>query len=95
MKIRLTQDAYIDGYNGAFLREYDKNGTALATGLWDSWYTATAKDDKGNAYIVFWAIVPEWNPEEDDESDACDWDNPYMILDGDGKNVTAKADIEW
>ena len=43
----------------------------------DPYYEATGCDDYGNCYNVRWEII---NNETDDESDACDWSNPYMVL---------------
>ena len=45
--IKLTQEAYLDGYDGAFYRFNNEEGDALSTGLWDYWYKARAKDDDG------------------------------------------------
>lgn len=93
-KITLTQEAYAEGYNGAFLREIDRNGNDLATGIWGNWYTAQAIDEEDNEYQVFWKILDSFDPDEDDdESLACDWKKPWMVLDEDGKNVAANVEI--
>lgn len=94
MKKIWTQEAYIEGYNGAFLREIDKNGNDLANGIWGAWYTGQAIDDEGNEYQVFWEILDSYDPEEnDDESCACDWSKPWMVLDADGKNVVTEVEL--
>lgn len=78
--LTLTQDAYIAGYEGARLQLFDENGDCSG-GLWDCWYKARAIDKNGNEYNVFWETRDDFNPAvDDDESFACDWDKPVMIL---------------
>ena len=83
--------AEICGYEGAFCRERDENGKELATGIWDCWYAADGKDDNGNDYTIIWALKDEYdlNNMPEDEGEFCDWDNPYMVLDTDGHNITS------
>ena len=57
-KIKLTQEAYIEGYEGAFLRY----GNSVH-GIWDNWYTAHAEDGEGNSYNVYWKIKGDYDPE--------------------------------
>lgn len=93
-KILWTQEGHIEGYNGAFLREIDKDGNDLANGIWGAWYTASAIDDEGKEYQVYWKILDSFDLDEDeDESNACDWENPWMVLDENGKNVVANVKI--
>lgn len=93
-KILWTQEAYIEGYDGAFLREIDKNGNELATGIWGAWYTAQAIDDEMNEYQVFWKILDSFDlDEDDDESCACNWEKPWMVLDENGKNIVSSVTI--
>lgn len=75
------------------MREIDKDGNDLASGIWGAWYTATAVDDEMNEYQVFWEILDSFNPDEDDESNACDWAKPWMVLDEDRKNVVTDVEI--
>lgn len=92
--IKLTQAASVEGYEGHFLREIAEDGKDLATGWWGSYYSANATDSEGNEYMVYWTMLDDYNQSEDnDEGDACDWDNPVMILDEDGKNVTSKVTL--
>lgn len=58
-------------------------------------YTATGKDADGNRYLITWVTTAEWNEANDegideetmmpnnsycqDESNACDWDNPISV----------------
>ncbi len=48
-------------------------------------YYGCAEDDDGNIYDVRWSITDAWANREptegayDDESDACDWDNPADV----------------
>ena len=72
-KVTLVQDAYACG------------GSVRAGGnsIYEltEWYEASAEDAGGNAYRVIWAISDDYNPAEQDESDACDWSTPWAILD--------------
>lgn len=68
--LALTQQAYASNY-GTF-------GGVV--------YKAHAIDEEGNVYTVTWQTTEEWdNAEPDsaifnDESNACDWDNPYDVI---------------
>ena len=45
----------------------------------ESYYKAAAEDAEGNEYMVYWNIThPDFNNLED-ESEACDWDNPIDV----------------
>lgn len=88
MKIRLTQEAEIEGYDGAFLRYVSSDGKESARGIRDTWFEATATNENGDDYRVFWKLKDDFDIEsEHDYEYACDWYRPYMILDDDGKNV--------
>ncbi len=65
--VTLTQEAYPAGGSFPVGQEATYNG---------HWYEAAAEDNDGNEYIVRWTDV-DWSAE--DESDACDWDNPNYI----------------
>lgn len=41
----------------------------------EGYYEASAEDDEGNLYDVFWAIIRE---DCDDESESCDWEDYYV-----------------
>ena len=64
----LTQDAYPT--SGSF----PVPGGATYTG---DWYEAHAVDAGGTAYRVIWTDV---DYETEDESGACDWDDPDYVL---------------
>lgn len=81
LKLTLTQQPYIDGHDGAFLRKGNS-----ANGLWGAWYAAGAEDADGNTYTVYWSITGDLADEE--ASSHCNWDAPYMILDEDGRDVS-------
>ena len=89
-----VQNAYICGGQHTFLREIDENGKALATGIMGNWFAAPATDDNGNEYTVYWSLRPDFDPDtEQDHSDACDWDQPYMVLDAKGCNIVKTVQI--
>ena len=79
-KITVKQNAYVEGYDGAFLRYIFRDGTESAYGLADEWYTAAAEDEDGNEYQIYWRLRDDYDPEIQDEESACDWYAPYMIL---------------
>ena len=95
MKIRLTQDAHIEGYSGAEYRLHTDDGKPSIYVIRDNWYEATATDENGNAYRIVWRVREDFDVNENpDESDACDWDAPAEINSIEtGKPV--KAEIEW
>jgi len=68
-EITLTQDPYLDGTHE------------------DPCYKAAGVDTEGNDVVVKWEIYEHWlnedgslNGELEDESDACDWDNPVDVI---------------
>jgi hypothetical protein len=73
----LTQDAYADNYG--------TDGEVR--------YYASAVDSDGNVYRAIWETTEEWNEAEaaykatgevngyiEDESNACDWENPIDVM---------------
>lgn len=92
-KIKLTENACVEGYEGAFYRFHTENGTLSPCGIWDNWYEASAVDEDGNEYRVVWEISDHEAFNNGDE-DCCDWDNPAEIYSyADRKPV--EAEIEW
>lgn len=95
MKIRLTQDAYVDG-NGTDYHDYiDANGNLTEEGALQGvvFYTANAVDENNNEYRVTWKIsdIDAYNSGDED---CCNWDEPdeiYSYKD----NKPVKAEIEW
>jgi hypothetical protein len=67
-EIELTQEAYPAGGTFPYGKEYTYNG---------SWYEASAEDENGEEYLIYWTNV-NWDVE--DELNACDWDNPDYII---------------
>lgn len=86
--IKLTQEAYLCGHDGAFLQLINEDGTQSGEGLLNNWYEAAATDADGNDYQVYWEITGEINDE--DAGNHCDWSTPYMVLDDNGSSVTAQ-----
>ena len=85
-KIKLTQEAYVCG--GEY-RIPTPEGKASIMVL-NEWYQASAEDGEGNDYTVIWTIK---NPDTEDESDACDWYSPYIIVDEHGKEVSGSVEL--
>lgn len=55
-------------------------------GTYATKYHAAAVDDEGNKYTITWETTEEWDNARkidlsycEDESDACDWDNPVNV----------------
>lgn len=65
-EIKLKQDPYPTG--GSF--------PTLEGTFCGNWYEAAAEDENGNDFMIYWTDV-DWDIE--DESDACDWNNPDYI----------------
>lgn len=43
-------------------------------------YVGRAKDKDGNEYDIVWRLQDDFDPStNDDESIACDWDNPWSV----------------
>lgn len=89
--LALIQDAYICG--GEY-RLHTDDGKPSACVL-HNYYTATAIDADGNNYAVYWEISNDYNPAENDESSACDWDSPVEIITDAGEIVTDRTKIRW
>lgn len=86
--IKLTQEAYLDGYDGDFFRFHDEQGNELKQGIFNFWYKARAKDDDGEEYTVIWQIIDKEAFENGDEEYVCDWAYPTYIEDDNGCRVT-------
>jgi len=95
LRIKLIEQAHIEGYKGAEYRYTTPEGKASALVIRDNWYAAKALDENWNVYGVVWEIKAGWDPERDtDEENACEWDSPAEIISySTGKPV--EAEIEW
>ena len=51
----------------------------LSGSMENPYYKAYAEDEQGNEFFIIWAAKEDYDAEEQDESDACDWDNPIEI----------------
>ena len=92
--IELTQEAYLDGYDGDFYRFNNEEGDELSTGLWDYRYKARAKDEDGEEYTVIWEITNQEAYENGEEEYACKWSDPTYIEDNNGCHVTDDVILE-
>lgn len=87
--IKLHENAYCAG---TFYRLPTETGEPSIYAMKGNWYEAHAHDGNDNNYLVFWDVLPDWDGE--DESSACDWDNPIAIVQLDPwRDVTAQAQI--
>lgn len=96
-KLTLTQDAYYDGTADDFLNLSTADGKESLKWIQGPWYTASAKDEDGNDYQVYWKCRDDFDPETDywDEGDACDWDNPIQVFGYDNDRELIAAGIEF
>lgn len=46
-------------------------------------YFARGQGSDGKRYAVKWAVLDSYDPNEDDESNACDWDHPVSVIECD------------
>ncbi len=93
IKIKLTQSAYVEGFEGAFYRYTTNEGTPSACGIFDNWYTAAAVDTNGNKYRVVWEIS-NLDAFNSGDEDCCDWDNPSEVIDI-NSGLPVDAEILW
>ena len=90
IKIMLMQDAYV--CCGEY-RLHTEDGAPSIYVLRD-WYEASAADEAGNEYMVYWKIRSDYDPETMEEDSACQWGSPVEIIRQDnGANVTDEAEI--
>ena len=95
LKIRLTDNAYLEGGEGVFYRYHTKDGKLSACGIYGNWYEAHAVDDDDNEYRVVWEISDREAFDNGDE-DCCDWENPSEIVNlSDNKSVDAEILLEF
>lgn len=92
-KLTLTQEAYIQGNSESFLRKINSDGVEQSDGWQGVYFEAQATDNNGNEYTVYWIPVEDFDPQDQDYGDACDWDAPVMILDEHNKNVIEAVEI--
>ena len=78
MKIFITENPAVEGYDGAFYRFTSEDGQQLATGIWDIWFEARAVDEDGGEYNVVWKVSDKEALESGDE-DCCDWECPAEV----------------
>jgi|26BtaG_2_1085354.scaffolds.fasta_scaffold02680_12 hypothetical protein len=65
IELTITQDAYVSH------NDSQPHNTE---------YVGTAEDRDGNEYLVVWHLQDDFDPRtNDDESIACDWDNPWSV----------------
>lgn len=64
-ELKLIEQAYLSGYNST--EQVNE-------------YHATAVDNDGNNYLVIWLEAADYNPTDNDQSSACDWETPYKII---------------
>ena len=93
--IKLTEQAHIEGYEGATLRIYNAAGKEQPEVIWDNWYEAKAKGEDNNDYTVYWALEKEYTPEDESDEDQCDWENPVMVLDEEHRDVKDIVEIKF
>lgn len=42
-------------------------------------YVGKAEDKDGNEYDIVWHLQEDFDPNTGDETDACDWENPWLV----------------
>lgn len=91
-KINLIEDPHVESN---FYRLPTEQGTPSVFVLEGEWYQASATDESGAEYIVYWDICSDWNRQ--DESDACNWESPRAIIlypeQGNARDVTALVSL--
>lgn len=75
--IKLTCDAYLEN------SIYSDRGE----------YVASAVDSSGNQYFVEWHILDSYDENTMEEDSACNWSEPYIIVNDLGEDVTERCVI--
>lgn len=58
-------------------------------------YTAQAADKNGNTYTVCWDVLDSIDIDTlEDESEACDWENPSTVTDENGDDCTKTVTLQ-
>lgn len=96
IKLTLTQDAYYDGTADDFLNLSTADGKESLKWIQGPWYTASAKDEDGNEYQVYWKCRDDFDPNTDeDEGDAFVLYDPIQVFDYDNDRELIAAGIEF
>ena len=94
IKLTLTDNASLEGYEGAFYRFACDDGKKSAKGIQNNWYSAPATDEDGNEYKIVWEISkPELFAIGDE--DCCDWDNPAEVVNLSTGKPVENYEIIW
>lgn len=62
-----------------FLKQHAYLDSDFRHGYERAVYKAHAVDNQGNEYKVYWEPVEGWEKMED-QSDCCDWTEPYEVI---------------
>ena len=81
--------------SGGFIRLPTAEGTPSIYVMEGDFYEAAGTDDSGNCYTLYWNLRETYDPENDDESDACDWENPAAIVTDDGKLLESPVELAF
>ena len=88
-RIKLTQNAY---YVGGEYRLHTEGGDLSKTVL-NGYYTASAVDEEGNEYSIYWSIANREAFDAGDE-DCCNWENPEEVYSWEDKKPINAEIIE-
>lgn len=93
-KLRITvEEAHIQG---GCVRLPTEEGRASIYVMEGCFYEADGTDDAGESYTIYWRTLDGFDPNTDDECDACDWKNPAaVVLTDDWKLVTRPLELLW
>ena len=97
--IKLIEQPHICACGVDIFNNIPENSKEYYTDWCNFCFYATAKDDKGNTYKVYWLPSnEEFDTDNGNEEDCCDWEKPVMVIteDENGRdiNVLSKAKIE-
>lgn len=81
--------------SSGFFRLPTEDGKQSIYAMDGNFYEAQGTDASGNSYTLYWSICEDYDPANDDESDACDWENPAAIVTEDGKLFTGLVALRF
>lgn len=81
--------------SSGFVRLPTEDGKQSIYAMEGNFYEAQGIDASGNGYTLYWNLCENYDPANDDESDACDWENPTAIVTEDGKLLSSLVDLKF
>lgn len=79
--------------SGGFVRLPTEDGKQSIYAMEGDFYEAQGTDAAGNSYTLYWNLSETYDPANDDEGFACNWENPAAIVTDDGKLLASPVEL--